>query len=112
MDRPRIDLPEVGHYFTRQVKGGPRVPARIWRSVASDPVTGEKLDRSPVMQAEVGGTPCDPYALWPRVCGQAITKAEFDFLTAEATWCAEHAPLDPAANPRQAINRLTTPTLF
>ncbi|OAN53860.1 hypothetical protein A6A04_13285 [Paramagnetospirillum marisnigri] len=112
MATPRIDIPEEGYYFTRHVRGGPRIPARIWRSIATDPVTGETLDRSPLLQAEIGGSPCDPNVIWPRVCGQEITKAEFDYLTAEAEWCAEHAPNDPAANPRRAISPLTTPTLF
>ncbi len=112
MAAPRIDLPEEGYYFTRHVKGGPKVPARIWWSIATDPVTGEIMDRSPMLLAEIGGAFADPYALWPRVCGQAITKAEFDYMTADAEWCAQHAPSDPAANPRQAVNRLTAPTLF
>jgi len=109
---PRIDQPQEGYFYTRHIKGGPKVPARIWWSTATDPVTGEALDRSPMLLATVGGGPSNAYSLWPRVCGQAISKAEFDFLTADAEWCAEHAPNEPAANPRQAISLRTMPMPF
>jgi hypothetical protein len=109
---PRIDQPEPGYFFTRFVRGGPKVPARIWWSIATDPETGESLDRSPMLLAEIGGQPTDPFSLWPRVCGQAIPKAEFDFLTAQADWCSRYAPHEPAANPNQPINLAELPPIF
>ena len=112
MTIPRIDRPIPGFYRTKLVKGGPWVPARIWWSVATDPVTGEVLDRSPVLLAEVGGRERDPYEVWPSLVGQPIDEREFYFLTAESGWARQHAPDDPVANPRTPINLRTAPPPF
>lgn len=102
MTLPRIDVPEEGYYWTKLVRNGPRVGARIWRSVARDPQTGETLDRSPVMLAELNGRMIDPYDLWTRVAGRTITKAEFDFLKSDSQWAAEHMPTAP--EPTEAVD--------
>lgn len=111
-ERSIIDRPQEGWFRTRLVKGGPLVPARIWRSVATDPLTGEALDRSPILQAEINGKPIDPYELWPRVADRRITEAEFKFMTADSEWCQRHAPNEPAANPGKPIDLRTAPIPF
>lgn len=100
----RIDRPEVGYFKTKNVRHGPFIAARIWYSVARDPDTGETLDRSPVLLAELNGKYADPYSLWPRVAGNNITEAEYKFMRADAKWARENAQDDPAANPDQAVN--------
>lgn len=109
---PRVDVPVAGFYRTKLAKGAAWVPARIWLGVAIDPVTGESMDRSPMLCAEVNGRYVDPYEVWPSLVGQPITEAEFKYLTANAEWCAEHAPADPAANPRTKIDLNTVPSIF
>lgn len=108
----RIDRPEVGYFRIKQVRGGPWIAARIYRSVARDPDTGELLDRSPVMLAELNGKFVDAYDLWPRVAGNNISEAEYKFLRADSKWAQENAPDDPAANLDQAINLSTLPAIL
>lgn len=103
-ERPQIGVPEIGWYWTRHVRGGAKVAARIYWSVAKDEDTGEPLDRSPVMLAELDGKFVDPYDLWPRVCGHGITEAEYKFMRAEASWAREYAPDDAVANPNVAVD--------
>lgn len=77
---PRIDQPEPGLYRTRLVKNGPWVPVRIWWSVARDPVTGEKLDRSPRLLCLVAGREADPEKVW--LGCHRIDRREYERLVA------------------------------
>jgi hypothetical protein len=105
----RIDIPEEGFYRTKLHRNGPFVAARIWRSVAKDPVTGETLDRSPVLLAELDGQSIDADVLWPSVAGRSITEAEYRFLKADKQWAEKYAPSDPVANPTQAVDLRSMP---
>ena len=87
----RIDQPREGFYATRFVRGGPRVPARIWREDG-------------VLKAECNGKTANPFALWPRVMGREITEREYRHLTDLATWCLAYAPHEPPARPDQPID--------
>lgn len=108
-DMPRIDQPIAGYYGIILVKNGPVVGARIWYGNPLDPVTHEELDRSPRWMALRNGHECDYTDLWPWCAGKGITKAEYDHLLAVQAWAVEHAPTDPAANPRVAVDPLTAP---
>ena len=98
-----VDVAECGFYRVRLVKNGPYVPARIWRSVATDPVTGETLDRSPILMGELAGEPVEPHALWRSCMGRAISEQEYQFLLDDYRWARAFAPDDPIANPKTPI---------
>lgn len=104
-----IDRPEVGFFKVRMVRGGPHVPARIWRSVATDPVTGEVLDRSPLLMGELAGEPVDPFSLWRSCMGRAISEQEYQFLLDDYRWARTFAPDDPIANPKTPIAKKAAP---
>jgi hypothetical protein len=104
----------------RLVSRGPLVAARITYGPAIDPVTGETLDRSWLWSAEVNGelvaqpSP-DPEAaqvfrIWHS--GDPCTEAEFHYRLDLKTWAEIHAPGAPEANPREAIDLTTLPSLF
>ncbi len=52
----RVNCPEEGHYWMRYIRGGPKVPVRIWRAVTPDPDDPTNpMDRSPMMRCKVAG---------------------------------------------------------
>lgn len=106
-----MNQPQCGWYKRKLVHGGPFVPARIWLAQEIDPDTGELL-ADEVMLCEVDGRRCDPVEQWPRLWTEPITEAEFNYMEATRQWAAWHSPTDPAANPRQRLNALTTPIQF
>jgi hypothetical protein len=105
---PGTDLPAPGYYCTRLVKGGVAVAARIWIEEDRDPETGELMADQKWM-AEIDGAgafdctavPPRGWPWWP------ITKAQYDYLVADAAWCRAHAPDDPKAQPLRPVS--TTP---
>lgn len=94
----------------RLVRKGPWVPARLWREEERDE-TGALLADVRYF-AEVDGLPVDPFSppSWP--FWQAISEAEWRYLTETSRWAHAHAPDDPAANPRRRIDLNAIPTLF
>lgn len=112
MNAPRVDQPQPGYYKTKLVRGGPWVPARIWWEPPLDPVTGELLDRPPMLLAERAGKPVDPYELWPHVAGREISEAEYRYLVDDAAWCQEWAPHEPQARPRERVDLNELQPLF
>ena len=111
-----LDRPVAGYYRRRLVSGGPWVGVRIWFGLPADPETGEPLDRSPRWQAEQAGKIHAGeeviQALWVSCCREPITQAEYDFMAADAAWCRENAPSEPAANPREPIDLNNQSSLF
>lgn len=101
--------PECGWFKRKLVKGGPFVPARIWLDQWIDEATGELLDDER-LQCEVNGQYADAEEQWPWLCGNVITEAEYNYLTARNAYAAWYSPDEPAANPRQAIDWLKVPT--
>lgn len=101
--------PECGWFKTRLVKGGPFVPARIWLHQEIDAETGELVDDERWI-CEVNGEIADIDRYWSFLSKNPITEAEFNYLTASMKWTAEHAPFEPRANPRTAVNWLDVPT--
>lgn len=111
MNAPRFaSRPEPGFFKTRLVRGGPYVPARIFREPAVDPLTGEVMERPCLLQAEIAGRACDPERVWH--FAWPIEEAEYRYLVATAAWAERHAPSEPAANPGRAIDLNDLPPLF
>ena len=113
MSEPRvIDQPQPGFYFTKLVKNGPRVPARIWieaeRHGPRDDA-GKYLVRE-VIRCKVGDDLIDAMQAWPSL--RPITEAEWKYLDAAREWARDYAPHLPEARPREAINLDQQPPLF
>jgi 5'-3' exonuclease len=100
--QPVPDMPQCGFYRRKLVKGGPFVPARIWREPEVDlqgKPTGQDL-----LRCEVGGKPRDPFAEWVRLSMMPIKKSEYAFEQADAAHAKVFRPDDPKANPRIPID--------
>jgi hypothetical protein len=109
--------PVAGHYATRLVRGGPRVPVRIWFGAAI--IDGEEQDRAPGWFVEIDGrtdrwerddsgyrcrVALEVEKAWPFCARDPITEAEYTYLVAHAGWAREHAPDHPKAQPRKAVD--------
>lgn len=70
----------AGCYCIKDRHIGLFVPARIFRQVANDPVTGERLDRSPHLWAEINDRDVDPGIV--ALYGKPITEDEWEWLKA------------------------------
>lgn len=96
----RIDKPIPGYFKTRMTRSGPWVPCEIRHAPATDPDTGDHLDRSPMWEAFRDGisigepSPCPVragvMAIWPY--WHEISEAEFLYLTELRKWQRENAP--------------------
>lgn len=102
--------PQVGFYKRKLVSGGIHVPARIWLEQDVDE-TGE-LVADEVLRCEVNGEPRNPFHTWPWLFANPISEAEFRYMTAQAEWASQYSIFDPAANPYERLNPLTTPIRF
>lgn len=116
-----VSDPQIGFYRARLVKNGPWVPARIWRECHCTVNGGDDnaahdwrdtCDRYPPLVAEVDGQLRNVVIVWPSLIGNAISKADFDFMTADAEWCRQNAPSEPIANPRQSVDLKTQAPIF
>jgi hypothetical protein len=94
--------PECGWFKRSMVKGGPFVPARIWMEQPVD--EAGDLIGDEVLRCEVHGKPRDPHEEWSWLCGNPISKQDFDYLTATMAWAKDNAPDEPMANPYQKID--------
>lgn len=101
--------PECGWFKCRYVKGGPFVPARIWMFQPIDDESGE-LVGDEILQAEINGKHADPIDKWSWICSHPITEAEYNYMVANIAWATEHAPDEPAAKPREAVDWTRVPT--
>ena len=129
----QLGRPEPGYFTMRLVKGGPLVPARIYRVcpmvepcrdvmigglVYPDIEPGEAdpddwcrpCDRTRPLRADIAGEPCDPLRVWEG--GRFTTRAEWRFLTDDLAWARQHAPASPQARPKQAVDLRSQPALF
>jgi hypothetical protein len=100
--QPIPELPQCGFYQRRLVRGGPFVPARIWREPEIDPVTGIDSGRD-VLRCEVGGKARDPCAEWGRLAMNPVRKSEYDYQRADHEHARKYRPGDPKATPTRAI---------
>jgi hypothetical protein len=98
------DVPGVGYYKVRQVRGGPWIAARIWldddRYEPGNPEN--RLDRSPILRAEIGGEEVEVERIG--VYAETIDVAEYQFLLASARHADKHRPESPEANPKQGVD--------
>ena len=100
----QVDKPQPGFFWTRLVKGGPKVGARIWE--------GRDVFGLPVMLAEVNGKPADAAEVWNYNANHRITEAEYRFLVADTAHAVAHRPDDPKATPDLPIDPLRCPIPF
>lgn len=98
-----------GFFKLKWVKGGPEIPARLWRVEDRDPDTGELMADVQYF-AEIDGDPVDP-ASPPRWPWTRIEEPAWRYLTDLGAWARQHAPNDPQANPRLPV-RLATVELY
>jgi hypothetical protein len=106
-----VDQPQPGCFLVRLVKGGPRVPARIFVGPPLDPETLEEMDRPPVLRATVAGERShDPYLVWTWK-REPIDESEYRWRLATLEWAMQHAPDSPEANPRRPIRLATMPPI-
>jgi hypothetical protein len=100
-----ISDPQPGFFVTRLVRGGPMVPAVIWRPcpLEIDPYEGiiQPLDRYPHLRARILDRDVHPETVW--AAGRAVPMAEWRFLTAMVAWARIWAPDHPLANPKTPI---------
>ena len=74
----RINSPEVGWFWMREVRGGPRVPVQILKAISPDPdFPSNPMDRSPVLVCYVGQREVGPIWAWHRCAGNPITEEEY-----------------------------------
>lgn len=128
----RIDQPSPGFFALRLVRGGPLVPARIYRPCPMVPPSADVMpggwhhqdaepgdahpddwctpsDRSRGLVAEIQGSPASLWRVW---MSRPITRADFDYMTAVADYAKTYAPHMPQARSLQAVDLRTQPSLF
>lgn len=112
----RVDTPQAGFYWRRFVKGGPKIPVRLWHGAPIDPETGEELERSHRWQAMVNGDlvtgDTAVIEVWISCAGNPIDEAEYDYLLALKNHAVRHEPDLPEAAPNSPIDLHRMPTLF
>lgn len=107
-----INRPEPGFIRLKMIRGGPWVPAIIWRPCPLElsPETFQAVDRHYHLVAEIDGKPADVDRVW--TSGERITIAEYLFLRADRAWVREYAPHLPEARPEEAIDINKLPAIF
>lgn len=107
----QINRPEPGFFKLKLVRGGPWVPAIIWRAcpIEFEPETFQAVDRCYHLQAEINGKQADVMRVW--TARERITMAEYLYLTDDRAWVTQYAPHLPEANPLVPIdfNTLSPP---
>ncbi len=99
-----IASPEPGFFKLRLVKGGPWMPAIIYRPCPIEwhPETCQHIDRWPHLAAEIDGMSVSVDRIW--TSGRVIPIAEYLYLKADRAWVREWAPHLPEARPEEAMN--------
>ncbi|KKK66830.1 hypothetical protein LCGC14_2960120 [marine sediment metagenome] len=119
-----IDRPEPGFFKMRQTRGGPWVPAIIYRTCHCTVNGGddnwshkwrESCDRHPYpssdLEAEIDGKSVEVTRVWP--WGRPIDQAEYEYLCGDRDWCRRHAPERlEAATPRDYFRVDLLPPIF
>ena len=114
MTEPRvIDKPREGFWLIKLVKNGPEVAAAIiLEHTTYEPGNAlNRMDRSATLAAYIDGHPCHIDEVWLRR-GRPIDEREYRFRIRDTAWLREHAPDDPGANPKTAIDSLTVKPPF
>lgn len=104
--------PRLGLYRMQLVRGGPWVGAALvrdcpWVSPSSQAAPDDwcrPTDRPRGLVWVLNGQEAPvPSSGWP-VTAMPIGAAEYDYLTALADWSRKHAPYEPHARPREAVD--------
>lgn len=113
MKSRRVDAPECGFWMIRLIKGGPEVPARIYRHATdSEPGNPENvMERPSFLVAEISGKPADVDSVWLRK-GREITEREYNAALLDQRFARFFTPSAPVANPTQRIDLLKTAIPF
>jgi len=102
------DHPKPGWYWTRLVKGGPKIPIRI---TATEVVRGNKPNRV-LFEVFVGDQEVVWTTVWPDCSANKLTEKEHRYLLEMGRWTTANDPDAPEANPRKKINLHDMPPLF
>ena len=97
-------VPVVGIWRVRLVKNGPFVPAKIWDEAERGEDGGLLEDEK--LFCIIDGSYQEPenWAERLNLYGIPIDEAEFQHLSNVSAWAKEHAPDQPEAAPREAID--------
>ena len=103
-----MERPSCGYFLLRLAKGAVEVAASIqYERTEHEPDCVENvMDRPSVLTGRINGEVCDWREIWHSRTKE-ITKAEHDFRVADSAWAKQHAPHEPTADPRKAIDLLT-----
>lgn len=102
------DLPQCGWYERRLVKGGPWVPARIWREAQMDFET-EQPNGQDAIRCEVGGEQRHARDQWGWVVNHPISKTAYEQKMKLRAWVKIHAPNEPEANEDKPVDWNSVP---
>lgn len=110
------DKPQEGYFRLRLVKGGPFVPASIYRPAPWETheewwgVLMRWTDRWPALQAEIFGEDYDIDKVWES--GVVIPKSEYDYLRDVHRWAVNNEQDHPLRYPRKPINLKDMESIF
>lgn len=122
MTRP-VDLnnPEPGFYLVKMAKGGPDVAVRIARLCCCTINGGDDsaehdwqadCDRHSPLCAWRHGEEVPVDWVWPGAAKRRIDADEYAYRLAIKEHAEQHDPTAPEANPRKAIDHMTTKVMF
>lgn len=106
------DKPEPGFYAMRLRSDGMLVGIRVWFGPPLDPDTREEMDRGWRWQAEANGRDITLERVWPVCADNPISEAEYRRLSNLQSWGEQVAPGSGVADPRRAVDPLTSPLMF
>jgi len=95
-------IPPCGFYETRIVRGGPLVPARIWREPYTEPITGKDSGKD-VLRCEINGKAKDAFAHY-MICHHPVEESKYRFEVADFAHAKAFRPDDPKATPTKTID--------
>jgi 5'-3' exonuclease len=95
--------PQDGYFKTRLIRGGPWVPARIWRDQEKDFISGIPTGFD-VVKCEIDGKPRNPLREWMSIARMPISKEDFDHRVALGGWAKNHDKASSEANPGKVID--------
>lgn len=102
-----LNNPEPGYWMVRWKRGAPEMPAAIVEC-NHEPGNPENLLERSILVANHGWREVDPMEIWTRK-GRPITEAEYRFQLARAEYADAHAPDEPEAAPRTAVDLTAIP---
>ena len=102
--------PQEGLYWYCKVRGGPKVPVRIWLE------DGERDEEfgvyTPVWKAMAGDVEVDVLDVWVWVCMHPIHEEEYNRLLEQGRKAAAEDPHSANARPNEAVNWKTEKPTF